>query len=435
MKRLAVWVCVLALLAPAVAWAHATLKSASPGFGTELAGSPKEIRLGFDQFVKFPSVQVYNAQGKTFAGSAVSSGLSVVAPLRKRLPKGAYTVRWHVLSADGHVVSGVWTFGVKVKAPPPTEAYGASGPTRTEHVVRWLYFLSFALLIGSLGFRLLCLGRRSVPSEVEKRLFALSLIGVIGAIEVGILAFCLRCEDVLQLPFSRYIYGDLTPIADGTRFGQAFIYMTLGFALVAALVYLAWLLERPLLNAPALVLSIALLSGLSVSGHDAVDAGSSKTTELADWVHISAASLWLGGLVALAVAIWPVAPALRRDAFVRFSKLATVLVALVLAAGTYLALVRVPHLRDLWTQSYGEVLLVKISLVALAFAWGGFHRFFVRSRLDAAGSGTLSRVGRSLAGESMVGIAVLLAAAVLVDSKPPPRPASTPVIQAAAQHR
>jgi putative copper export protein len=42
----------------------------------------------------------------------------------------------------------------------------------------------------------------------------------------------------------------------------------------------------------------------------------------------------------------------------------------------------------------------------------------------------LTRVGRSLAGESLVGVAVLLVAAILVDSKPPPRPAPTPVVQA-----
>ena len=50
----------------------------------------------------------------------------------RRLPKGAYTVRWHVLSSDGHAVSGLYTFGVQAPAPPPTEAFGASGPTRGE---------------------------------------------------------------------------------------------------------------------------------------------------------------------------------------------------------------------------------------------------------------------------------------------------------------
>jgi hypothetical protein len=42
----------------------------------------------------------------------------------------------------------------------------------------------------------------------------------------------------------------------------------------------------------------------------------------------------------------------------------------------------------------------------------------------------LTRLPRSLAGESAVGMAILLAAAVLVDSKPPPRP--TPVAPVAA---
>ena len=37
---------------------------------------------------------------------------------RSRLPRGAYTVRWRAISADGHVVSGVFTFGVRVPAPP-----------------------------------------------------------------------------------------------------------------------------------------------------------------------------------------------------------------------------------------------------------------------------------------------------------------------------
>ncbi len=236
------------------------------------------------------------------------------------------------------------------------------------------------------------------------------------------------------MPLGKYVYGDLTPIAQGTRFGEAFIIMTLGFAYVAAVIYLAWLLDRPRLLIAALAGSLVLLSGLSLSGHDAVDAGSSKWTELADWVHISAASLWLGGLLALVV-IWPVAAGLRREAFFRFSRIATVLVGLVLVAGTYLALVRVPHLRDLWTQSYGQVLLVKVSLVAAAVAWGAFHHFVVRPRLAGAPPGTVNRVGRSLAGESMVGVAVLLAAAILVDSKPPPRPLpSVPVTEAAA-HR
>jgi copper transport protein len=254
---------------------------------------------------------------------------------------------------------------------------------------------------------------------------------VVGVLELGILAFCLRCQDVLQLPFGRFLYGDLSPISTGTRFGQAFVAMTLGFALVAALVYLAWLLELTRLLWAALAAALGFASGLSLSGHDSVDAGSSWLTQGADWAHLVAACLWIGGLISLAVAVWPAAPGLRRAAFLRFSRLAVGLVALVLVAGVYLSVVRLPRLSDLWTESYGQVLLVKIGLVLVVLAWGAVHRFVVRPALAGAGDGLLARVGRSVAGEAAVGIAVLLAAAVLVDSNPPAEPASESVSQLA----
>jgi copper transport protein len=429
-RRLALAGVVLALCMPAAAWAHASLGSVSPGFQERLEQSPKTVQLHFDQFVELPEVQVLDSSGHDHAGAVRVHGRDVVAAVHT-LPTGQYTIRWHALSADSHVVSGVWTFGVRMRAAPPMEAYGASGPTRTEHLVRWTYFLALGLAIGAIGFRLLCLRGLAVPPRVEKRIYLASAIGVAAVLEVGILAFCLRCQDVLQLPFGTFLYGDLSPISD-TRFGKAFIAMTLGFALVAAFVYIAWLLDRPALLWPALALALGFASGLSLSGHDAVDPGSSWKTQVADWVHLSAASLWIGGLVTLAVAVWPVAPGLRREAFVRFSRLAVVLVALVLAAGIYISVVRLPQFSDLWTNSYGQVLLVKISLVAVVLAWGGFHHFFVRSALENAGDGFLTRVGRSVVGESVVAIAVLLAAAVLVDSKPPtPTAPSAPVTRAA----
>jgi copper transport protein len=417
-----------ALLVPAVAWAHATLEHTTPGFQQDVARSPKTIELRFDQYVKFPSIEVLDVHGHNYALGSRAVGTNVFGSV-KTLPTGDYTVRWHALSADSHVVSGVWTFGVRMRSLPPTEAYGASGPTGTENVVRWLYFLALALVIGSIGFRLLCLRGLALPQRLEQRLYAVSAIGVIGVIEIGILAFCLRCEDVLQLPFGKFLYGDLSPISGGTRFGKAFVIMTLGFALISALIFLAWLLDRTAFLAVALVAAIGLDSGLSLSGHDALDPGSSWKTEVADWLHLSAASLWIGGLVSLIV-VWRAAAELRREVFVRFSRFATMLIAVILSAGIYLSIVRLPHLADLWTQSYGQVLLVKLSLVAVVLAWGATHHFLVRPALDGANDGFLTRVGRSLVGESAVAIAVLLVAAILTDSKPPPRPAGTSSVQA-----
>jgi copper transport protein len=407
----------VALALPASALAHATLKATSPSPRERLDTAPRLVSLRFDQAVTLipNAIRVYDAHGRirSLAAQISRDGHTVFARLRP-LQRGGYTVRWQTLSGDGHIGSGVLTFGVRAAAPEPTQAYGASGPTTAEDLVRWLYFVGLALLLGGLAFRLLVV-RGPVPHAFERRFYLVTGIGVVGILEIGIVAFLLRAQDALQLPLARFLYGDLSTIAS-TRFGEAFIAMTLGYAVVSALLFLAWLLERRVLLWAAFLLGLLLASGLSLSGHSAVDRGSSKWSELADWVHLSAAALWAGGVVMLLV-VFLTAPGLRRAAFVGFARLAPLLIALLLAAGIYLSVLRLPSVSDLWQTGYGQVLIVKLSLVALALLWGAVHHFLVEPRLDRPG--VLARVPRSLVGESAVGIAVLLVAAILVNSKPP----------------
>jgi copper transport protein len=417
-----------ALAVPGQAFAHATLIRASPDCRERLARSPQKVTLLFDQYVKeLPgSVQVFSATRAVHVKRVWTKGFTLEASL-PRLPKGPYTVRWHALSNDGHVVSGVFTFGVRAAAPPETEAFGASGPTRAEDAVRWLYFLALALVVGGLAFRLLVVRNRPLSPRAEKRFYVLVGVGVLAAIDIGVAAFLMRAEDALQLPFGRLLYGDLSPLAR-SRFGDAFVAMTLGFAAVAALVFLSWLIDRRVLLWPAFGLALGFAAGLSLSGHSAADAGASWKSELADWAHLSAACVWIGGLIQLAVVIWPLAPALRREAFLAFSRLATVCVGILLLAGIYLAILRLPQLRDLWTTGYGEILLVKIGLVALALAWGGLHKVLAAPAVARGNERVLPRLRGSLLGESLVGMAVLLAAAVLVNAKPPVPPAPAPPV-------
>jgi copper transport protein len=427
MRRVLIVVSAAAVVFPAQAFAHATLLNTSPSFRQRLTASPRTISLRFDQYVKAlpQSIQLFSGKGPVRVGRSWTGRLKLEAAV-PNLPRGPYTVRWHALSGDGHVVSGVFTFGVRAAAPAATDAFGASGPTRTEDVVRWLYFLSLALLVGGLGFRVLVV-RGPLSPRAEKRFYVVTGIGALATIDAGVVAFILRAEDALQLPFGRLLYGDLSPIAQ-SRFGTAFIAMTLGFAFVSALLFLAWLTDRLVLLWPAFLIGLGFASGLSLSGHSAADAGSSWKSEVADWAHLSAATLWIGGLAMLTLVVWPLMPELRRSAFLSFSRLATVCVAVLLAAGVYLSILRLPQLNDLWTTGYGHVLLVKIGLVALAFAWGGLHKLVaVPAVMRDGGSGTaLGRLRGSMLGESLVGMAVLLAAAVLVNSKPPAQPAPTP---------
>ena len=273
------------------------------------------------------------------------------------------------------------------------------------------------MLIGVVGIRLLVLPR-VVDERVERRVHILGTLGAVLALNAGIAGFVIRSANALQVSGVDLLYADLSPFAESTRFGRAFLVTTLGFGVCLTILVVAWVLERPELRWPAFLLAVALVWGYPLSGHQATEPNASLLGELADWVHLVAAMLWVGGVLTLAVVVWPLAPALRRAAFLRFSRIAVFLIGALVVAGTIVAIQRLPALDDLWNTSYGQTLLVKIGLVLVALAWGGAHHTFVRPRLER---GEQPRgVGRSLIGESTIAMAVLLAAAVLVNGAPPP---------------
>ncbi|GIU94155.1 MAG: hypothetical protein KatS3mg012_0612 [Gaiellaceae bacterium] len=422
MTRALPFVVVAALVAPGTAGAHAVLSSSSPGYRERVERPPPVIILRFSQVVEpIPNgIVVREARGRTVSDPARlgPDGRSLVATVRP-LARGAYTVRWQTLSiSDGHVVSGLFTFGVGTRAPAPTEAVGAGGPTAVEKIVRWLSYLGLAVLAGGLALRLLALPP-VLPERLEQAFFALLGAATLVVVDAGIVALLLRADAALQLPLERFLYADLSPFASGTRFGVAWVWMTLGSVLAGCLVALAWLRRsrRPLW--PALAIALAVASGFSLSGHSASEPNSSPLSVAADWLHIGAASLWLGGLVVLAVIGWRLDQRARRAAFLRFSRLASVLVGVVVLAGVYLGLLRLSAPDDLWSTDYGRVLALKLLLVGLALAWGAAHYLFVRPRLASGAELPGGRVGRSLVGESVVGVTVLLVAAFLANTQPP----------------
>jgi copper transport protein len=421
-RRAAVAACVLAALAaPAAASAHATMQEASPAVQGRVETPPKEVTIRFDQSVEAqPNALVVLApDGRRLSGAVRQTDRNTIVrvPVRGVVRGQAYTVRWRVISADGHVTSGLFTFGVAVPAPPPTEAVGASGVTWRDDTARWALFLSLALMIGVVGVRLLVLPRE-IDAKVERRVHLLGVLGAFLALNTGIAGFVIRSANALQVGGIDLLYADLSPFAESTRFGTAFLVTTFGFGICLTILLLAWVLDLPLLRWAAFVLGLGLVWGYPLSGHQATEPNSTPLTEIADWVHLVTAMLWVGGVLTLAIVVWPLAPDLRRAAFLRFSRIAVFLIGLLLAAGTVVAIARLPDLHDLWTTSYGRTLLVKIGLVCVALAWGGFHHTVVRPRLERGE--TPRGIGRSLLGESAVALVVLFAAAVLVNGAPPP---------------
>ncbi len=336
---------VAALAVPAVASAHATMQEATPAVQGRVEASPKEVTLRFDQSVEAPpnALVVLAPDGRRLSGAVTQSDRATMVrvPVRGAVRGQAYTVRWRVVSADGHITTGVFTFGVGVPAPPPTEAVGASGVTWRDDAARWALFASLALMIGVVGIRLLVLPR-DIDPRVERRVYLLGTLGAFLALNTGIAGFVIRSANAIQVSGVDLLYADLSPFAESTRFGTAFLVTTFGFGICLTILLLAWVLDMPLLRWPAFLLGLVLVWGYPLSGHQATEPNSTPLTEVADWVHLVTAMLWVGGVLTLAVVVWPLAPDLRRAAFLRFSRIAVVLIALLLAAGTVVAIARLP---------------------------------------------------------------------------------------------
>jgi methionine-rich copper-binding protein CopC len=102
----------------ATAGAHASLVRSSPARRAVLLRSPERVQLWFNERLEpaFSRITVTDA-----AGVAVHLGEAAVAaddPVRlsvgvRPLAAGTYTVRFRVLSVDGHVVEGEFPFTLR----------------------------------------------------------------------------------------------------------------------------------------------------------------------------------------------------------------------------------------------------------------------------------------------------------------------------------
>ena len=197
--------------------------------------------------------------------------------------------------------------GVGVEPPPPTEAFGASAMNWRDDVARWALFASLALLIGVVGIRLLVLPR-VVDPRVERRVHLLGTLGAIRAVNAGIIGFVIRSANALQVSGVDLLYADLSPFADSTvrhRVPRP----TLGFGVCLTILAVAWVLDSPALRWPAFLLALALVWGYPLSGRErASRTNASLVGQVADWVHLVTAMLWVSGVLTLAVVVWPLAP-------------------------------------------------------------------------------------------------------------------------------
>lgn len=115
---LLIGVAALGLVWPARASSHAYLVRSAPASRAVVTRAPERVQLWFNERLEpaYSRVSVWNREGQRVDAGDVEvaraepTRLSVGVP---PLPAGAYTVRYRVLSVDGHVVESQFGFTVR----------------------------------------------------------------------------------------------------------------------------------------------------------------------------------------------------------------------------------------------------------------------------------------------------------------------------------
>ncbi|NGM88964.1 copper resistance protein CopC [Parapusillimonas sp. SGNA-6] len=402
-------------------FAHASLTASTPTAGAVLSQGPATVRLTFNEPVSPLILKIIQPDGAVHdiaRTKVLSEGLELEVPLPRLDRQGAYGLSWRVVSADGHPIGGTLTFSVGVEgASPALEPSASSG----RSVLIWLSRLAgYIGLFFGIG---LAVGRALNAMEGDKRPLALGLLALAAGatlFNVGLLGL-----DALDKPAAALVNTDPWRTAFSTSFGLSAAMALAGLTCAAFVWYTRSQSTRRWLAVTALIL---LGAALAASGH----ASSAPPTWLARpaiWLHVVAMTLWIGLLLPLACSLAePADLRLLR----RFSRQIPVVLLILLFSGGILVYLQFDMPSSLWLTAYGQVLGVKLLLVAALLGLGAFNRYRLTRAVLGSQLSAQRAMRRIIYVECLVAV-VILAVVALWRFTPPPRAlSSTSAIPAAA---
>jgi putative copper export protein len=266
-----------------------------------------------------------------------------------------------------------------------------------------------------------CLGESSA-----RMIFLVSITALIAEA----LYLVLQASVVSDTPL-REVYPVLLPFLLETRYGRFSVLRACLLAVVLILSYAASRKGGRRISLAGAAVSFLIPVSISMSGHQGTRGGTAVPL-LIDIFHISAVSLWIGGLFYVrfcyaffmnraGIEFFPV----FRNLMMRFSRMATVCVFIGASAGVSLGFINVQRLPYLIHSPYGLTLLVKSLVVAVLISLGGVNKFILLPRLDTSGTEHWTKTAtyrawlhRVITAEVVSGLAVLLITSLLTHLSP-----------------
>ncbi len=347
------------------------------------------------------------------------------------LADGVYTVIWNAISAaDGHQTSGAFPFAVgKVDPAALTMAGAQTLPTApaipvADMIVKGFLYMAATALMGGILFTFLAWtsSYRKVniqPEDLDaydtfSRRLALAALVVLAAADLlGLMLLTGHASGVLlAAPWSPEFIGLLA-----TRIGE------IGMArLILATILGGLLLPRK--NSwnrwAGLGCSLLLLATFSLESHAAGEA-SPYLPIAADWVHMVAMSVWVGGLFSFLGGMWLIrkldgegSTRLTAALIPHFTVLAMTSVAFLTITGIYASVLHIETFSSLFSTNYGQALILKLVIAAMMIGMGAINFLFTTPSMRRAAvqpGGNVSLVNRFrslLTAETTLGILTLI---------------------------
>lgn len=403
--------------------AHDELESSTPATGTTLDELPSHATLVFREALG-PENLTIKAEGKVLKVDAVAGKPSTLkVDLRQVKPAKTVLLSWKAEDPhDGHESSGVITLHVEETGKDAAAASDAkaNAPPDDSRLITWVTvsarivgYLAMAVFVGGLLFISLLWPAGATVRRTRR------LLGV--SVAAGILAAA-ASEAVVVWRSS----GSLTlREALNEDFGRVTTATALLWLLAAVVVAAVFqrgegvVRELPW-RVAALIVGAGLIRTTGMNAH-ATQGPDPTWGAAAEFLHLVGISAWVGGLTIMTVCLLPRRRIAELERIVpRFSTIALISVLVIVSSGLILSWQIISSVDGFWQTHYARVLFLKLALfvtVLLAAmkskSWVGRHLIGASHRDTAVGSFVAS-----VATETVLVIAVLGAASVLVTSSP-----------------
>lgn len=310
----------------------------------------------------------------------------------------------------------------------------------------WVFLSCLAFVTGAFTLRVFvttplgtdaCLRKgqnRSLGSSAAYAIYIVSLVALV-AHTIHIL---LHAHVMTDASFSE-IFSVIPVYLTQTKYGKMTLIRSVFLAAIVLAAFYAEKRDSKGATSFGIILSIAVITTLSMSGHQGVK-GYLTLPFFLDLFHSIAAYLWVGGLFFIrlsfsfllklsCVELW--------DPFItlinRFSKLATVCVFTVLIMGSALVLgsalgffhAQGLNISKITSTFYGLVFLFKLFNVGVLLMLGGINKFFAIPMLNKTDTGDRARLLRLnerlvilITVEVFIGLVILLTTGILTHLSP-----------------